>query len=40
MPPMKRQELWEGGKDETVEVNQRALIDSTLPLGTGSSSMD
>ncbi|KAL7421639.1 hypothetical protein Q5752_003408 [Cryptotrichosporon argae] len=27
MPPPSRQDLWLSGKDETVEVNQRALID-------------
>lgn len=28
MPPPNRDDLWSSGKDETVEVNQRALIDS------------
>lgn len=28
MPPPTREDLWKSGKDETVEVNQRALIDS------------
>ena len=30
MPPPSRAELWNSGQDETVEVNQRALIDSGL----------
>jgi hypothetical protein len=30
MPPPSRADLWKAGKDETVEVNQRALIDSEL----------
>jgi hypothetical protein len=28
MPPPRREDLWSQGQDETVEVNQRALIDS------------
>lgn len=32
MPPPSREALWSVGKDETVEVNQRALIDSEFPL--------
>ena len=28
MPTLTRQDLWAAGQDETVEVNQRALIDS------------
>lgn len=28
MAPLRREELWDQGQDETVEVNQRALIDS------------
>jgi hypothetical protein len=31
MPPPTREDLWSSGKDETVEVNQRALIDSECP---------
>lgn len=28
MPPPTKEDLWKQGRDETVEVNQRALIDS------------
>ena len=28
MPPPSKEDLWNSGRDETVEVNQRALIDS------------
>jgi hypothetical protein len=28
MPPPTKEDLWKSGRDETVEVNQRALIDS------------
>lgn len=31
MAPPRREDLWSQGQDETVEVNQRALIDSKLP---------
>lgn len=30
MPPPSKADLWSSGQDETVEVNQRALIDSRL----------
>ena len=34
MPLPTKEELWKLGRDETVEVNQRALIDSGCPLVT------
>ncbi|WWC62006.1 uncharacterized protein I303_104593 [Kwoniella dejecticola CBS 10117] len=35
MPPLSKEELWSSGKDETVEVNQRALIDKILARYSG-----
>ncbi|EIW70337.1 hypothetical protein TREMEDRAFT_29286 [Tremella mesenterica DSM 1558] len=35
MPPPTKEELWSSGKDETVEVNQRALIDKILARYSG-----
>ncbi|TXT08933.1 hypothetical protein VHUM_02407 [Vanrija humicola] len=35
MPPPSRAELWSAGRDETVEVNQRALIDKILARYSG-----
>jgi hypothetical protein len=35
MPPPGREALWSSGKDETVEVNQRALIDKILARYSG-----
>jgi hypothetical protein len=32
MAPLRREELWKHGQDETVEVNQRALIDSKCSM--------
>nr|XP_019011143.1 uncharacterized protein I206_04455 [Kwoniella pini CBS 10737]OCF49924.1 hypothetical protein I206_04455 [Kwoniella pini CBS 10737] len=35
MPPLSKEQLWSSGKDETVEVNQRALIDKILARYSG-----
>ncbi|KAK6910047.1 hypothetical protein I203_104076 [Kwoniella mangroviensis CBS 8507] len=35
MPPLSKEELWSSGRDETVEVNQRALIDKILARYSG-----
>ncbi|KAK4683793.1 hypothetical protein P7C73_g6435, partial [Tremellales sp. Uapishka_1] len=35
MPPPTKEDLWRSGKDETVEVNQRALIDKILARYSG-----
>jgi hypothetical protein len=39
---MNREELWKAGRDETVEVNQRALIDSEseVPGNTSGAQAD
>ncbi|WVR07080.1 hypothetical protein IAU60_004119 [Kwoniella sp. DSM 27419] len=35
MPPLSKEDLWSSGRDETVEVNQRALIDKILARYSG-----
>lgn len=40
MPPPRREDLWSQGRDETVEVNQRALIDSKYRLKPLANSSD
>ncbi|WVW83952.1 hypothetical protein I302_105975 [Kwoniella bestiolae CBS 10118] len=35
MPPLSKEQLWSSGQDETVEVNQRALIDKILARYSG-----